>query len=233
MRNLKKLYIVCAMVWILTACSLNIGSTTSPGVAEQPYACQGREQPLTDRDSLKFTPDCLCVDSVESGMSWQGLRIGEATLSDVSSTLGKEGVLNSEYHSWRFHESNTDTLQWGSAEACFVDDKLAILYIELNRDPELMELEQVLNEYGSPNRVTWGTDYKTRALVWSEKGLLIFVRLSGLVNGPVVLFSPIPSTELEASWLMASLPDELYGSPPDDVDYGPELYLEDPWGIQQ
>src|SRR5574341_1192468 len=88
-------------------------------------------------------------------------------------------------------------------------------------------LDQIVETYGRPDRVTWGPDFNLRSLIWSEMGVLIFVPLSGRRGGPILLFPPIPSDALEASWLMASLPEGLVGSPEEDEDFGPKLEMED------
>lgn len=197
-----------------------------------PYTCQSSTEPRPDNDFGSFSPDCACVTSVTTGPSWRELTIGESTLDDVQAVLETEGTRSSLDNAWHFRDPHTPII-WFNAEACFVDERLSILLITIDPDTRNRDVDQLLEEYGPPNRVTWGPDFASRSLIWSERGLLIFVSAAGGRGGSIVLYPPIPQDALQTSWLMASLPDGPIGSPVSDVTWGGDLTKEDPWGIEQ
>lgn len=201
----------------------------------KPVCLSKRRTPDSLDEFGAFSPDCSCIISVKSGPSWQNLTIGESSLEDVQSILGVEGTQSPQDNSWNFRDAH-EAVTWYKAEACFVEQKLAALYIA--RDPNIgtMDLDQILDQFGKPNRVTWGPDFNLRALIWPEQGMLVFVPLAGLKGGPILLFSPMPSNVLETSWLIDSLPEGPIGSPAEDETYGENnevLTVEDPWGIEK
>jgi len=141
-------------------------------------------------------------------MTWRNLTIGESSSNDVRSV---PGVTN----------------------ACYVDGKVSALYF--NDDPIYQkELREVVAQEGPPDLVTWGPDYSVRAVIWSNKGLLLFAKSNrsdrARMDGEVLVFSPIPVEALKSSWLIATLPDHMVGTPPEDVVYP---FDEDPWGFNK
>jgi hypothetical protein len=75
-----------------------------------------------------------------------------------------------------------------------------------------MNLDQLVEKYGRPNRVTWGPNYAVRVAIWPEEGVFVTANVgSRLLDGDMLLFSPIPATALKSSWLMDSLPNHLLG----------------------
>jgi hypothetical protein len=196
------------VVYALSGCVSPTPVASSLGGTEattSPYACRGGTTQSANAASW-LTFDCSCLTEVAHGMTSNNLTIGESTMADVQ-------------------------LRPGITQACFVSGKLSTLYMKDDKSLLTMKLEQQVEKYGRPNRVTWGPNYAVRAVIWSEKGLLVTVNIgSHILDGEILVFSPIPASALETSWLMASLPNHLIGAPPEDVVYPTE---EDPWGIQQ
>jgi hypothetical protein len=93
----------------------------------------------------------------------------------------------------------------------------------------------LLEEYGPPDRVTWGHNAANRTMIWAKDGLMVNIeRVMGgdvdgdLGTGPFFLFPPMDAEELDESWIMQSIPaapteDELAKMPR-------EWQVEDPWG---
>jgi hypothetical protein len=119
---------------------------------------------------------------------------------------------------------------WDSVEACFVNDRLAILKINGESQYDDMTLDDWVEQYSRPDRVTWSTDYYCRSVIWADDGVLVEIcHVYFKYTGGVILFSPIPPKKLETSWLLAGLPSELHGSAGDVAGAPPPV--EDPWGI--
>lgn len=222
-------------VWILTACSTSAtetGIVTTP--TENPFGCPNGVQPKSQSEWSYFSPDCSCVTSVSQGFSWHGLTIGKSELQDVRLALGVDGTQDLSDGGWIFQKLDIfeESLPWRHAKACFVDDKLSILFTGGDENTFRKTPEQIVEQHGKPFRVTWGPDFRTRTLIWPEMGFAIFMDMSGQASGEILLFPPMPSEALETSWLMMSLPTESVGSPPEDVDYGSIWETEDLWGIE-
>jgi hypothetical protein len=145
-------------------------------------------------------------------------------------TLNLRQADHTEDGGWLFYETDLPT-DWYKVKTCLVNNRLSILYIaDYGNELISTEFEALVQQYGKPDRVTWGPSYDTRALIWSEQGVLIFYNVVGdRPDGAVLLFSPIPAEYLDTSWLLASLPDGVVGEPPEDVSVAPEIMeLEDP-----
>jgi hypothetical protein len=218
------------ILWLLSGCAPEFTPAATNESISDPFACQTGAEPRPDAEFSHFSPDCSCVTSTSTGMTWHGLTVGQSTLEDVQSVLDAQGVQSSQDNGWQFDDIHEPRIWW-DAEACFVEEKLSVLFIGVDLDLGRIGFDQLLEQYGDPDRVTWGTNYGNRVLIWSEKGLLVFVAAAGGTPGSIVLFPPIPPESLETSWLMASLPDGPVGSPDaDDVILEGE-WPEDPWGI--
>jgi hypothetical protein len=222
------------IVGALTACaSANTGAVAKadrltdpiiqPTATPNPYACQTGTTPRVESQDhdlhiVGVLPlDCSCLTSVTRGLSWKGLTIGESTLADVQSVLETEGVQSPQDGAWWFEDLHEPRV-WFNAEACFVDEKLSILYIGLDTT-DRMYLDEMFDEYGDPNRITWGQSYETEWYIWSEKGVAILVSKGIGLGFSFFMFSPIPSEALEGSWVMATLPQqEATPEPPAPTD---------------
>lgn len=222
--------VIIFQIGLLAGCAASVPPTQQPTVTTPPPSdCLGQ---IDGRYGLDISLRCSCFSSASPGASWMGLTIGESTLNEVQTELGEQGTPDSSGSKWHFEEHTGKSSRWYEADACFLDGRLSFLEIGLAREPERTVVSQIVEQYDYPDRVTWGTSYQDRALIWPDRGLLIFSVSSDWMNGPIILFPPMPSDTLETSWLMASLPDEaLGGIPPTDVAV--DTTTEDAYGLQR
>jgi hypothetical protein len=185
--------------------------------------------------------NCSKITSISPGPTWNGLQIGVSTYSEVLERLSPESVTwNSFLGCAQFTEHlglGDDT--WKFIRACFIGDTLSALDVNRLLGEYPSNLNCLLQEYGKPDRVTWGGNYWQRSLIWSEKGLLFVVEiLDENDENPVFslfLFSPIAYEEFEDSWLMNSFgePEPISKEDP-RWWYPPSPWLvEDPWGFNE
>jgi len=120
---------------------------------------------------------------------------------------------------------------WGFIEACFVDNTLGAMNIVGSYWSTSRTLDDWIEEYGPPDRVTWSRDYYTRSLIWAEAGMLVVIDVETESTSNVILFSPMPSGELDGSWLLDSLPSTGEPYTGDEAPLPRELEVEDPWGF--
>jgi hypothetical protein len=230
-KNLVPIAAAFILSLLLSSCSLRAESTNLTEIDSSAEACS-EGQPIKDSTFADLAPDCSCITSSEEGPRWRDLTIGKSSLDDVRLTLGEDGSQSPLDGGWQFMRLS-DPVDWLQAEACFSQDRLSALYIAWDDKTRDLTLDQLIRKYGNPDRVTWGATYQSRALIWSERGLLISVMITGDPEGQILLYPPFSSEALDDSWVLASLPDGPIGSPSDDVDFDFKLDLEDPWGIER
>jgi hypothetical protein len=186
--------------------------------------------------------------AISEGFTWQRIIIGVSSISEVKERLTAVGGIEREssrrHLQFEHAEIHTSAdIPWREVRACFRGDKLIVLQIQA-ADEFNLPAEYWLDTYGQPDKVTWSPYYDDRSIIWAEEGILVLAAYDRIPRSEppfyghywnstdIVLFPPIPSNELDGSWLVAGLPTELHGLPGGDYS-GHAPPVEDPWDIER
>ncbi len=184
--------------------------------------------------------NCSLITSDSPGPTWRQLTIGETKYGEIMQTLKPVQAQWVEFYGNMVFESRKPLIEqeWSRFEACFSGDILSAINVLGDQDqPEF--LEGWLAIYGEPDHVTWGNDYFERSLIWFNEGILVVIELPEERRRNVMYFSPIPQDEVEANWLIQSLPKEGQEYPgPTNGEFDfccdplpKKLNVENPWGF--
>ena len=147
-------------------------------------------------------------------MTWGRFQIGVTTYDEMLDILAPADVnWDRLFGNVEFMSEDHVDQGYVSVEACFYGDTLS----GLNTYPQIdmLWLPYWVEEYGEPDVVTWAYYYEARSMIWAEEGILLVVDVEFVDS--VILFPPIPSDELEGSWLMQAMPQENVSPPPTDL----------------
>lgn len=179
--------------------------------------------------------NCSLITDVNPGYTWRGFQIGVTTYQELREELEPVRVYWDELHGHLEFDNQKPVLErdWLSFQACFVDNILSAMIQNTYYDIP-SNLDGLILMFGEPDKVTWGDDYYTRSLIWSEVGLLVVVDVALEEISSFIIFPPIAGEDLEGSWLMQSLPQtgQDYIEPEDNIDsyqLSPKKEVEDPW----
>lgn len=223
----------CAVIALLSSCRND--QPSNPASAEplqpSPTSPQYSDVGLFEAH-LKCSQIQDMLTSASEGSSWNSLTIGISTEEVVTERLESEGTLvdaSESYLQFVMLPPRTDS-PWLGVQACFRDGILVVMQIDGASDLYLT-VEDWVNKYGRPDRVTWSNSYISRTVIWAEEGIIALVDYQASASLSVVLFPPISRSDLAGNWLTAALPQRLTGEPGDTYPVPPPI--EDPWGIKQ
>lgn len=233
---MKKLFLFLLLL-MTTGCNpLTKGITLIP-ISPSPVVQEFGVRPFTSLN-MPFKWDCSIIPSGSVGFEWRGLQVGVTTYDEMVELLEPELVFRDVILDRIVFQQKFQYPGWDHPlnllSACFWGDILSGLEIYRRNAEFPYWIEELVELYGEPDRVTWGYDAKTRAMVWAEKGFMAIIEnvlggdVAGLYAGPYFLFSPINAEELEGSWIMQVIPAP---PPPSELAKMPPAWqVEDPWG---
>jgi hypothetical protein len=179
-----------------------------------------------DTRTLETLP---CPPDSHHGPTWNNLTIGESTSAEVQTELSPANFYLDDGRLRITNESDIPDFTWSVIYVCYQQDKLTAMRVLGSRELS-KSLDEWLNEYGSPDKITWSDGYYYRSVIWAEYGVLASVRTDGVITGEVVFFPPMDKSLLETSWLVNALPKRLIGRPGDSGL--PTSDEENPWDLK-
>jgi hypothetical protein len=179
-----------------------------------------------DTSTLESLP---CPPDSHLGPTWNDLTIGESTRNDIERELSPANIYRDHDRVRITNESEIQDFAWSVVYVCYQRDKLTAMRVVGSRELS-KSLDEWLNKYGSPDRITWSDGYYYRSVIWAEYGVLASVRTDGVITGEVIFFPPMDKSLLETSWLIDALPKTLLGKPGDSgLEPSDE---ENPWSVE-
>src|SRR5574337_27472 len=116
--------------------------------------------------------ECSRIQDIGLGPTWSELTIGKSTLEEVEERFapvqGTWDDVDGNYLFLNLDSKTSGRESWRVAEVCFKDNVLNGLNI-YSFDVAGISLNDLLDEYGPPDAVTWGSDYYSRSLIWAEQ----------------------------------------------------------------
>ncbi|MCB9458897.1 MAG: hypothetical protein H6670_04560 [Anaerolineaceae bacterium] len=131
-------------------------------------------------------PELICpyFRDVENGSTWEEITIGLSSQSDLENYLAQfgryeiafpnEGSLsNSIGYRWRESTAKSVELQAPRRiDICLQDGVITVIDVDILQRPEYFYIDDLVDDIGAPDIVTWGWTDKSRLVFWFMHGIV-------------------------------------------------------------